>query len=80
MQFASRAIREQHLTRHRPHVPHCRLQTNDMPASAALAYAGRPVSASPAVGYLSKHNAQQRKLIEDAFGDTLADGEMLVRT
>jgi len=53
---------------------------NDMPASAALAYAGRPVSASPAVGYLSKHNAQQKQLIEDAFGDKLADGEMLVRT
>jgi len=53
---------------------------NDMPAGAVLAYAGRPVSASPAVGYLSKHNAQQKALIEDAFGDTLADGEMLVRT
>jgi 2-oxoglutarate dehydrogenase E1 component len=53
---------------------------NDMPASAVLAYAGRPVSASPAVGYLSKHNAQQKVLIEGAFGDRLADGEMLVRT
>ncbi|HEX4885685.1 MAG TPA: 2-oxoglutarate dehydrogenase E1 component [Casimicrobiaceae bacterium] len=52
----------------------------DMPAKAVLAYAGRPVSASPAVGYLSKHNAQQKKLIEDAFGPALADGEMLVRT
>ena len=53
---------------------------NDMPAKAVLAYAGRPVSASPAVGYLSKHNAQQKELIEDAFGDKLADGEMYVRT
>jgi len=53
---------------------------NDMPAKAVLAYAGRPVSASPAVGYLSKHNLQQKALIEDAFGDALADGEMLVRT
>ena len=53
---------------------------NDMPGRAVLAYAGRPVSASPAVGYLSKHNAQQKQLVEDAFGDKLADGEMLVRT
>jgi 2-oxoglutarate dehydrogenase E1 component len=52
----------------------------DMPAKAVLAYAGRPVSASPAVGYLSKHTAQQKQLIEDAFGAGLADGEMLVRT
>jgi 2-oxoglutarate dehydrogenase E1 component len=52
----------------------------DMPAGAVLAYAGRPVSASPAVGYLSRHNEQQKQLIEDAFGEALADGEMLVRT
>jgi 2-oxoglutarate dehydrogenase E1 component len=52
----------------------------DMPAAAVLAYAGRPVSASPAVGYMSKHNAQQKQLIEQAFGAALADGEMLVRT
>jgi 2-oxoglutarate dehydrogenase E1 component len=53
---------------------------NDIPAKAVLAYAGRPVSASPAVGYLSKHNMQQKQLIEDAFGATLADGEMHFRT
>jgi 2-oxoglutarate dehydrogenase E1 component len=52
----------------------------DIPAQAVLAYAGRPVSASPAVGYLSKHNVQQKQLIEDAFGDRLADGEMHFRT
>jgi 2-oxoglutarate dehydrogenase E1 component len=33
-----------------------------------LAYAGRPASASPAVGYASKHNEQLKALIEDAFG------------
>jgi len=38
------------------------------------------VSASPAVGYMSKHNAQQKQLVEDAFGANLADGEMYVRT
>jgi 2-oxoglutarate dehydrogenase E1 component len=52
----------------------------DMPESAVLAYAGRPVSASPAVGYMAKHTAQQKQLVEDAFGTTLADGEMYVRT
>ena len=52
---------------------------NDMPEAAVLAYAGRPVSASPAVGYTSKHNQQQKQLIEDAFAKTLSGGEMLIR-
>jgi 2-oxoglutarate dehydrogenase E1 component len=41
-----------------------------------VAYAGRPVSASPAVGYMSKHLAQQKALIESAFGANLGEGEM----
>jgi 2-oxoglutarate dehydrogenase E1 component len=45
-----------------------------------IAYAGRPVSASPAVGYMSKHAAQQKQLIEDAFAPKLSEGEMLVGT
>ncbi len=45
-----------------------------------VSYAGRPVSASTAVGYMSKHLAQQKQLIEDAFGPNLAQGEMLVAT
>jgi 2-oxoglutarate dehydrogenase E1 component len=32
-----------------------------------LLFAGRPASASPAVGYLKKHLEQQQKLVEDAF-------------
>jgi 2-oxoglutarate dehydrogenase E1 component len=32
-----------------------------------LAYAGRPASASPAVGYYDKHYAQQKVLLETAF-------------
>ena len=32
-----------------------------------LIYAGRPASASPAVGYGSKHAAQLKQLVEDAF-------------
>ncbi|WP_424192146.1 2-oxoglutarate dehydrogenase E1 component [Ampullimonas aquatilis] len=32
-----------------------------------LAYAGRPASASPAVGYYAKHNEQQKALIDTAF-------------
>ncbi len=32
-----------------------------------LAYAGRPASASPAVGYYDKHYAQQKALLDTAF-------------
>ena len=35
--------------------------------SQKLIYAGRPASASPAVGYGSKHAAQLKQLVEDAF-------------
>jgi 2-oxoglutarate dehydrogenase E1 component len=50
----------------------------DIDASKVLAYAGRPVSASPAVGYAAKHNAEQKQLIEDAFAAKLRSGEMLL--
>jgi 2-oxoglutarate dehydrogenase E1 component len=33
-----------------------------------LGYAGRPASASPAVGYLAKHQEQQKALVDQAFG------------
>jgi 2-oxoglutarate dehydrogenase complex dehydrogenase (E1) component-like enzyme len=36
------------------------------------------VSASPAVGYATKHLAEQKKLIEDAFADQLQSGEMVL--
>ena len=35
--------------------------------SQKLSYAGRPSSASPAVGYMSKHVAQLKQLVEDAM-------------
>ena len=39
------------------------------------------MSATTAVGYMSKHVERQRKLIEDAFAaPPLSEGEMLVRT
>ncbi|SFM06632.1 MULTISPECIES: 2-oxoglutarate dehydrogenase E1 component [Rugamonas] len=38
-----------------------------MDAGQRLAYAGRPASASPAVGYYDKHYAQQKELLETAF-------------
>jgi 2-oxoglutarate dehydrogenase E1 component len=38
-----------------------------MRADQQLSYAGRSASASPAVGYLAKHNEQQRELIEAAL-------------
>ena len=36
-------------------------------ASQKLTFAGRPTSASPAVGYMSKHVAQLKQLIDDAL-------------
>lgn len=38
-----------------------------METGQRLAYAGRPASASPAVGYTDKHVAQQKELLETAF-------------
>jgi 2-oxoglutarate dehydrogenase E1 component len=50
----------------------------DILDSHVLAYAGRRVSASPAVGYAAKHQAEQKQLIEDAFASKLASGEMVL--
>jgi 2-oxoglutarate dehydrogenase E1 component len=38
-----------------------------IPFGASLSYAGRPASASPAVGYLSVHQKQQQALVNDAL-------------
>ncbi|KEY91186.1 2-oxoglutarate dehydrogenase E1 component [Candidatus Photodesmus blepharus] len=38
-----------------------------IPSSANLRYAGRPASASPAVGYMSVHLKQQKELVKDAL-------------
>ncbi|NTS77546.1 2-oxoglutarate dehydrogenase E1 component [Catenovulum sp. SM1970] len=43
---------------------------NQIPEGAKLTYAGREASASPAVGYLSVHNVQQKALVNDALGLT----------
>ena len=50
----------------------------DILGTQVLAYAGRSISASTAVGYAAKHNAEQKQLIEDAFAAKLASGEMVV--
>jgi 2-oxoglutarate dehydrogenase E1 component len=50
----------------------------DIADNQVLAYAGRPISASPAVGYASKHLEQQKQLIEDAFAAELRSGEMVI--
>ncbi|NML59519.1 2-oxoglutarate dehydrogenase E1 component [Massilia sp. RP-1-19] len=39
----------------------------NMESGQRLAYAGRPASAAPAVGYYDKHYAQQKDLLETAF-------------
>jgi 2-oxoglutarate dehydrogenase E1 component len=39
-----------------------------MRAEQKLHYAGRPSSASPAVGYAARHAEQQQQLLETAFG------------
>ncbi len=41
--------------------------TENMIEGQKLGYAGRPASASPAVGYLAKHQEQQRNLLEQAL-------------
>ena len=51
---------------------------SDLDERKMLFYAGRSVSASPAVGYAAKHNAEQKQLIEDAFADKLKSGEMVL--
>lgn len=38
-----------------------------LPKGANLTYAGRKASASPAVGYISVHNQQQKELVDDAL-------------
>ncbi|WP_150538472.1 2-oxoglutarate dehydrogenase E1 component [Actinobacillus vicugnae] len=38
-----------------------------IPEKAKLTYAGRPASASPAVGYTSLHNQQQKQLVAEAL-------------
>jgi 2-oxoglutarate dehydrogenase E1 component len=40
---------------------------DNLDVGTKLAYAGRPASASPAVGYYDKHYAQQKAMIETAF-------------
>ncbi|MCW0468877.1 hypothetical protein OH492_06190 [Vibrio chagasii] len=37
-----------------------------IPVGADIQYAGRPASASPAVGYMSAHLKQQKALVDDA--------------
>ena len=51
---------------------------SDIDEKKTLYYAGRPVSASPAVGYAAKHQAEQKQLVEEAFAATLKSGEMVV--
>ncbi|MCL2309449.1 MAG: 2-oxoglutarate dehydrogenase E1 component [Proteobacteria bacterium] len=53
----------------------------DIAGKLTLAYAGRAISASPAVGYASKHAVEQKKVIEDAFAESsaLATGNMVTK-
>jgi len=38
-----------------------------IPKGSLLSYAGRPASASPAVGYVSVHQEQQKALVDDTL-------------
>lgn len=40
---------------------------DSIPKGAKVTYAGRAASSAPAVGYLSVHNQQQKKLVEEAI-------------
>ena len=40
---------------------------SSIPEHVKLKYAGRPASASPAVGYMSLHTKQQKQLVEEAL-------------
>src|SRR5690349_15172884 len=51
---------------------------SDLDDRKTLYYAGRPVSASPAVGYAAKHAAEQKQLVEDAFAAKLRSGGMVI--
>jgi 2-oxoglutarate dehydrogenase E1 component len=42
--------------------------TENMRSDQKLHYAGRPATAAPAGGYLTKHNARQAALVDMAFG------------
>ncbi|MDY0012267.1 MAG: 2-oxoglutarate dehydrogenase E1 component [Rhodocyclaceae bacterium] len=42
---------------------------NVVSAKRKLLLVSRPAAASPAVGYYAKHNAQQKEVIENAFGE-----------
>ena len=43
---------------------------DSLPEGLKLSYAARPASSSPAVGYFQKHTAQQKELMNAAFGET----------
>ncbi|GAK16567.1 LOW QUALITY PROTEIN: 2-oxoglutarate dehydrogenase E1 component [Vibrio sp. JCM 19053] len=51
-----------------------------IPAGANLKYAGRPASASPAVGYMSVHLKQQKALVEDALNVNSKNFELRTRS
>jgi len=51
---------------------------SDIDANKVLWFAGRPISASPAVGYSAMHVVEQKQLVEDAFASELKSGEMVL--
>ncbi|MCL2871712.1 MAG: 2-oxoglutarate dehydrogenase E1 component [Betaproteobacteria bacterium] len=53
----------------------------DTDSNITLAYTGRAISASPAVGYGAKHIAEQKQVVEGAFAEssTLSTGNMVTK-